>query len=295
MGGEQNWRVPTTAEDFFRSQQKALNLADRRPVIRKAADLVGPGIDKQAIPISDFSDQLATYNGFFSAVAGTFGAPNSTDAFVGTVINDAVLGGTQTFLGLTSKITYQRTFQRNPSDPLSLFWGGWIRLGDNGFQVGMLTPYAGAVTPDTNWLICDGSTFSGATYPALATLLGSTTLPDLRDRSIYGVGSSWSRLDTDGLSLANRTKNLPHDHDLDIVTDGSHTHNLHIIVINNLGTVTRADGAGTAAHPAHNHGVDASEDPAGSHSHAGSKTHPDSTKGPLLHGVGMHWLIRALP
>lgn len=294
MGGEQNWRVPTTAEDYFRNQQRRADIADRRPVVRKAADIVGPGIDATAIPITDFSDPLATYDGFFSAVAGTFGAPTNSEAYVGTVVSDAVLGGTQTFTGLTSKVTYQRTFQRNPADYSSLFWGGWVRLNNNGFQIGMLTPYVGVTAPDTNWLICNGSTFSGATYPALATLLGSTTLPDLRDRSVYGAGSAWGVLDTDGLSLANRTKNMKHDHDVDITSDGSHTHALHIIVINNLGTVTRSDGAGTAAHPAHNHGVDASEDPAGTHFHAGSKTHPDSLGGPVLRGVGMNWLVRAL-
>ena len=31
----------------------------------------------------------------------------------------------------------------------------------------------------TGWLICDGATFDAGTYPALNTLLGGNTLPDL--------------------------------------------------------------------------------------------------------------------
>ncbi len=32
----------------------------------------------------------------------------------------------------------------------------------------------------TGWLLCDGSSFSGTTYPDLNTFLGGTTLPDMR-------------------------------------------------------------------------------------------------------------------
>ena len=35
-------------------------------------------------------------------------------------------------------------------------------------------------TPPAGWLRCDGSTFNGTNYPKLATVLGSTTLPDMR-------------------------------------------------------------------------------------------------------------------
>jgi microcystin-dependent protein len=40
------------------------------------------------------------------------------------------------------------------------------------------------------WLLCNGSTFSGATYPALQTFLGGTTLPDMRNLSPMGAGAT---------------------------------------------------------------------------------------------------------
>lgn len=40
----------------------------------------------------------------------------------------------------------------------------------------------------TGYLLCDGSSFSGATYPALAAVLGGTTLPDTRGYFLRGSG-----------------------------------------------------------------------------------------------------------
>ncbi len=48
-------------------------------------------------------------------------------------------------------------------------------------------------TPPTNWLILDGSSFSGTDYPELEALLGGTTLPDFRNIFPLGAGTknSW--------------------------------------------------------------------------------------------------------
>ncbi len=55
--------------------------------------------------------------------------------------------------------------------------------------VGSIIMYPGSNAP-TNWLICDGSTFSASTYPDLNTLLGGSTLPDFSGRFPLGVGNS---------------------------------------------------------------------------------------------------------
>ncbi len=62
--------------------------------------------------------------------------------------------------------------------------------GDNIFPlVGTILPYAGSTAPD-GWLLCDGATFSSSTYPELYSLIGSTTLPDLREKYLRGASSS---------------------------------------------------------------------------------------------------------
>ena len=42
------------------------------------------------------------------------------------------------------------------------------------------------VTPPTNYLVCDGSTFSAVTYPTLFSVLGTTTLPNLAGVFVKG-------------------------------------------------------------------------------------------------------------
>jgi len=55
--------------------------------------------------------------------------------------------------------------------------------------VGAMVLWMGA-SPPTGWLLCDGSTYSSATYPRLYEVLGSTTLPDLRGRVPVGKAAS---------------------------------------------------------------------------------------------------------
>lgn len=134
MPDQQNWRTEVTAEDYFLHQKKQMQVADRRPVIRRASDIVGPGISANATRLLDFNNVLATYNGFYSAAPGAINSPDfdsdpdDWQAFVGTVSSDAELGGVQTFTGLDTAVVYQRVFKRSPSDASFLYWGIWVAI-----------------------------------------------------------------------------------------------------------------------------------------------------------------------
>lgn len=105
-------------------------------------------------------------------------------------------------------------------NPLSTF---------NLLPVGSVLLYAGIVVP-TGWLLCDGSTFSSVTYPSLATLLGSTTLPNLQEDFIRGNagniigttgGSSITTLDSNHLPTHTHvvgTLNITHRHNITFPT-----------------------------------------------------------------------------
>ena len=73
--------------------------------------------------------------------------------------------------------------------------GLWVRfleyLTGTIAPVGTVLPYMGVTAP-TNYLICDGSSFIGTTYPALASLLSGTTLPDLRGKFLVGYDNAGS-------------------------------------------------------------------------------------------------------
>jgi hypothetical protein len=118
-------RIGTDASDYFLYQNKRLALETRRPLIRRPADLVGPGIAPNAVRLTNFNDLLATFDGYFSAVPGATNAPNGTDVFVGTVTSDAALGGWQSFRSLDTGTVYERLFTRHPLDPEAIAWGAW--------------------------------------------------------------------------------------------------------------------------------------------------------------------------
>lgn len=133
--GQQNWRTEIDAGDYFGHQKKQLEVADRRPVIRKPSDLVGPGIGANAVRVTDFNNLLATYNGFFSSSRSLNGpviegsgpdAGYDINPYVGTVSSDAELGGVQTFTNIDTEVTYRRVFRRNPADAATLYWGDWV-------------------------------------------------------------------------------------------------------------------------------------------------------------------------
>lgn len=128
MNNARNWRTEVDAIDYFGNQKKQLQVADRRPLIRRASDIVGPGIAGQAVRLSDYNDLLATFNGFFSSAPGAANAPTPGEAYVGTVVSDSELGGVQTFTNLETEFTYQRVFRRNPTDSSTVYWGAWSTL-----------------------------------------------------------------------------------------------------------------------------------------------------------------------
>lgn len=122
----QDWRTEVTAPDYFGNQKKQQNIDNRRPVVRTAADLVGPGIGSSAVRITDYNDLLATFNGYYSSAAGALSAPNVTDAFVGHVVMDDQLGGRQVFTSMATGAQYTRLFVRNPSDVSSISFQAWV-------------------------------------------------------------------------------------------------------------------------------------------------------------------------
>lgn len=83
--------------------------------------------------------------------------------------------------------------------------------------VGAISHFEG--TPPTNWLLCDGSTFTALTYPKLNTYLGGNTLPNYQGRMFLAAdGVTYTNGATGGSADA---VVVQHNHG---VTDPGHTH-----------------------------------------------------------------------
>lgn len=118
----------------------------------------------------------------------------------------------------------------------------------NLLPVGSVLLYGGITVP-TGWLLCDGTTFSSVTYPSLATLLGSTTLPNLQEDFIRG--NTGSVIGTTGGSLTttlNSTHLPTHTHIVGTLNI-THRHNITFPTSNfgyNIFTQSGNQGDGSA-------------------------------------------------
>lgn len=87
------------------------------------------------------------------------------------------------------------------------------------FPVGGMILWPGSSVPSSGaWGICNGATFSSSEYPELYAVLGSTSLPDLRDRFPRGTSTSAAVRTTGGSStistsnMPSHTHSMAHDH-----------------------------------------------------------------------------------
>lgn len=95
---------------------------------------------------------------------------------------------------------------------------------------GEVSYYAGATSPD-GWLICDGSTYNVADYPALAVALGYSSsdvtfnVPDFRQCTLKGANTTDGSGVITPASIPAHTHNssLTHEHS---VSTSNHTHNI---------------------------------------------------------------------
>lgn len=112
--------------------------------------------------------------------------------------------------------------------------------------VGTIIAYAGSSTP-TGWLLCNGASFSGAVYPALAAALGgATSVPNLTDRFLKGSTTVGTTGGSKTITVANlpshnhggatgtMSANWSHNHTGTTTTDGAHTHATNATERNNV-------------------------------------------------------------
>jgi len=108
--------------------------------------------------------------------------------------------------GALLELTYAHNFEQygaiTPEECAAVFSDMSDRFAyDQGVcrVVGELILYAGATSPDSRWLLCDGSSLVRADYPDLFSVIGTLygaadslhfNLPDLQDRVPMGVGGN---------------------------------------------------------------------------------------------------------
>lgn len=118
MGGQNSGRIAQGTEDWMRDMEKRILYVERRPEIRTAADLLGPGIAANSIPIQDWNEERTLFNGFFHSLPGALNAPDATPStryWMGYVIANTDGSG------------YQRVFEYQVASIASTVVEGYVR------------------------------------------------------------------------------------------------------------------------------------------------------------------------
>lgn len=163
MGGSNDWRTQITGEDWMRSQEKRLLHEERRPQVRAASDILGPGIAPYCIRLEDWNADETLFNGFWYSEPGAFNSPNNTRYWIGTSLTIEGGWGIQRvseYFGTTTDVlwprpVYTRKFwTASPDAPRS--WSLW-RLED-GTPPGIISDYGGSSTFPTAYSTANNST-----------------------------------------------------------------------------------------------------------------------------------------
>lgn len=190
-----------------------------------------------------------TTQGFYAYDWGTPGGtgsnyPNGTEE-IGT-LEVIVSSSSDIFQRFSNDGGY--TYSRYYFDSI---WSPW-RGGPSDVPVGAMQMYAGNTVPP-GWLLCDGTTFSATTYPALAAIIGTTyggtssnpATPNLNGKVPVGYSSAETEFNALGKTggekrhlltaaeMPNHTHTMAHTHSI------NHTHpTVTSSIPNNAQTVT---------------------------------------------------------
>ena len=92
-------------------------------------------------------------------------------------------------------------------------------------------------TPPAGYLLLDGNSFSGVSYPDLASYLGGTTLPDYRGKFLVGRLAADAQFGTLGATGGSKTTTAPHTHAITVNSNafssgGANSNHGHVFTTN---------------------------------------------------------------
>lgn len=129
MGGANNYPTTTDGEGYFRETEKRIAHQERRPMVKRASDLLGPGIAPYAVQIAHWNADEATFNGTFWTAPGDTGAPDLTHWWIGqTEASSDGFGIQQVLTFHDSAVFPPLTYRRQFFDPgnSNITYSQWV-------------------------------------------------------------------------------------------------------------------------------------------------------------------------
>lgn len=126
IGGQNNWAIDIDANDWMRGLEKRVLHEERRPSIRSAADLLGPGYAPYAVETSNWNSDSAARNGLWWSAANSLNSPNAAKAWMGQTISNSDGTGYQILTEQTGGVpgaAQVRTFRTQGGIRVYTAWG----------------------------------------------------------------------------------------------------------------------------------------------------------------------------
>jgi len=136
MPGYQSWSPITGMDEWMTQQEKRVAHEERRPLVRTAADIMGPGLAPHATPVSDWNSEETRFNGIFYSEPdiGVQHSPDPASLWIGvSYATEDGRGYQQVWDDSDPVISYTRTFTTLGD---STEFTDWVLLATGGGGVG---------------------------------------------------------------------------------------------------------------------------------------------------------------
>lgn len=233
MGGQNGGRQALTFNDWQHDLEKRQLSQERRPVIRSAADLMGPGLGPTAVQLVDWNDDATAFNGLYFSEPGALNGPDSTSYWMGTVeVTEDGVGFQRVRRYIVSGDDVLEEWGRVFADPGTgardysawQLWSDRTPLGDPVMSWSE-TP------PNDRYRFANGSSLAIVDFPDLFARYGTVNgavdsdhfnLPDMRGRFPQGSHAALARPPGNVDTLDPDARLAGHSHQIDPSRDHSH-------------------------------------------------------------------------
>lgn len=185
-------RIVQSMDDWMRSTEKRLGHEERRPIVRRASDLLGPGFAPYAVHTVNWNSEETQFNGLFYSETGAENTPDNSMTWIGTVIATRDGRGVQEVWNFDGPepLHYTRSWTTG-NNPIPT-WTAWTAVASGGAAEGHLHP------PDAYIHVQDVA----ATTWSITHNLGffpSVTVVDSAGTKVYGEEVTYT--DTNSLTV----------------------------------------------------------------------------------------------
>lgn len=273
MGGQNSQRIDHTFDGWMRDVEKRSLNQDRRPEIRSASDLLGPGFSPYSVEIRDWNDDATAFNGMYHSTPGALNGPDDTSFWMGRT------QGTTDGFGLQRVCQYagidgdargeeweRRFFAPGAAD---IAYSSWALVSDTRYIGESIMTFT-ETPPNSRYLFANGMSLVRADYPELFTVYNTLhgavdathfNLPDMRGRFPQGSHENIGFLPGNADDLAPDNRITRHSHA--VATNNDHTHTAGTLQAG-LSADRAAGGLGRATQD-----ISGSTGPSGGHNHGG--------------------------